>query len=267
MTHQRRSARLTLLVLLVACIAAIAADQARSARGVAQAARAQLPAVSHFKCYRPSTTLRPQTTPRVTLRDRFDQKPEKVSVVALYRFCNPVTKTYRDRTTKAVNPALHLALYTIRTKPTTGHRIVVRNQLTKEQALSIGPPKWMAVPTSVRAKIPPNPKLLSHFKCYPVTTKVVLPRVIVDLTDSYFKHVEKGVVVGAARIFCNPALKVHAGHRYPVVNATTRLVCYQIALSKFRHGTPIFNQFNRRKLTVTGADLLCVPSLLLKHSP
>ena len=222
------------------------------------------PKLDHFKCYlpRPTPVTVPQIGGPVSLQDQFDgSRFESVAVRQLVRFCNPVAKRHLGRVTPVTNPRLHLAIYSIETKPTAAHAIVIGNQFGSAQSMRIGPPRWLAVPTSINSNTQPDTRLLSHFKCYPVLN------IVVDLFDASFQHVERNVAIGAPFMFCNAALKVHNKTKYPAVNPKQHLVCYQFAFNPFSHSLAILNQFNRTKFSVIGADLLCVPSTLLRHTP
>jgi len=229
-----------------------------------------LPAtLDHFKCYVPGSSIL-ASGGTTSLLDEFDTNfhngtPESVTVGKLYRFCNPVVKTYKGQVTPVTHPGLHLAFYAIQTTTQGTYHLKVKNQFGK-QKLQIGPPEWLGVPTSVSPLPPPPPgTLLSHFKCYPVTN------VTVDLTDPFFNppHMEQGVVIGSPVVFCNAAKKVHAVNgavvTYPAVNPSQHLLCYQFAFNAFTFQLKFNNQYNNDAgFTATGGDILCVPSTLTK---
>jgi len=218
--------------------------------------------LDHFQCYVPKQ-VPVQVAGAVVLQDQFDGKKfEDVKVTKLYRFCNPVRKVFKGKVTPILNPKLDLAFYSIVTKPTGNHTLLISNQFGQQQ-LVVRPPRWLAVPTAKNSQIQPDTKLLSHFKCYPVTTGKPV-NVVVNLTDQW--HTEPKVKVGLPVIFCNPTLKIHAGKKYPIVNTAAHLVCYRLAAKPFGKSALIRNQFSTTDLAVTGADLLCVPSRKLKVS-
>jgi uncharacterized repeat protein (TIGR01451 family) len=225
------------------------------------------PTLDHFKCYvahNPGgTPILPQFGGSVSLKDEFDGTSyASVGVGALVHFCNPVQKTYLSTVTPVANPALHLAIYTITTTTVGTHSIVISNQFGSSQSMQVGPPSWLAVPTTMNSNSPPNPAALGHFKCYPVNN------ISVDLFDPSFNHAEPGVVIaGAPFMFCNAAEKIHVfggtSTTYPAVNPSQHLLCYTFAFSPFTTSVKIRNQFNNTGLTVTGADLLCLPTTLI----
>jgi len=229
-------------------------------------AACQGPALDHFKCYVPgnpgATPIVPQFGGAVSLQDEFDGTSfESVAVGALFRFCNPVAKTYLGVVTPVTNPDVHLSIYAITTTTTGTHTIVASNQFGSAQSMQVGPPSWLAVPTAMNSNNPPNPAALGHFKCYPVK------QIKVDLYDPAFNHTEPGVAIGAPFMFCNPAEKIHVvagtSTTYPVVSPTRHLLCYSFAFSPFATSLKILNQFNATGLGVTGADLLCLPTTLI----
>ncbi len=221
--------------------------------------------IDHFKCYvsKKPIVVHPAVS-SIQLQDQFDgSRFEKAKVVHLYRFCNPVQKQHGHTVTPILHKQLHLAIYSITAHPTVNHKVVLRNQFGT-QTISVGSPSWLAVPTSKNSHAQPDPTALNHFKCYPVLHSKPV-NVIVTLTDQW--HVEPKVKVGRPLIFCNPTLKVHGHKTFPLVNTVAHLACYQLAAKPFTKSAHILNQFTNATLTVTGADLLCVPSVKLAYSP
>lgn len=221
------------------------------------------PPLDHFKCYlgKELTATKPQA---VLLRDQFATGAKKVVVKSFYRYCNPVKKLIGDKLTPVRYPDLHLTFYWITNAPAGGHRIQFSNQFGRQKVV-VGPAKWLAVPTSEKSALLPSPKLLNHFECYPVRKGTPLG-MKATLIDQW--HTERSVEVQEPLMFCNPAEKVHAKKKYPIVNAAAHLVCYRLGgVGPFEQRAMILNQFNKTALTVTGADRLCVPSRKLKAVP
>ncbi len=217
----------------------------------------QPPTLDHFKCYVPKQSILAKVSGSVQLQDEFDgSKYEQVKVTKLFRFCNPVEKVFKGRLTPIRNPLLHLAFYSISAQPKTNRVIVATNQFGRQKVL-VGPPHWLGVPTSKNSKTPPDTTRLNHFKCYPVLGGRPI-NVIVNLKDQW--HVERQVRVVQPVIFCNPAVKLHAKKKYPIVNKVAHLLCYKVSAKPFSKSASILNQFNQTNLTVVGADILCVPS-------
>jgi DNA-binding beta-propeller fold protein YncE len=221
------------------------------------------PSLDHFQCYLPRKTTA-HLLGVASLQDQFDGKKfEQVEVTELSRFCNPVRKVFSGKVTPIAHDKLHLAIYSIATKPTGNHSLLISNQFGQQKIL-VGPPRWLAVPTSKNSTTPPDTKLLSHFKCYPVV-KGKSVNVAVDLTDQWSS--DKGVRVGLQAIFCNPARKIHAGKKYPIVNTAAHLLCYRLGAKPIPKSAFILNQFGQADIAVVGADLLCVPSRILGAPP
>jgi hypothetical protein len=221
--------------------------------------------LDHFKCYVPKKPIVVHPTgSSIQLQDQFDgAKFEKAKVVQLYRFCNPVQKQHGHTVTPILHKQLHLAIYSISAHPTVNHTVLLRNQFGT-QKITVGSPHWLGVPTSKNSHAQPDPTLLNHFKCYPVLHSKPV-NIIVTLTDQW--HTEPKVKVGKPFMFCNPALKVHAGKKFPLVNTVAHLVSYQLTAKPFSKSAYMLNQFNATPFSVTGADLLCVPSVKLAYAP
>jgi hypothetical protein len=231
------------------------------------ASPAKFPPVDHFKCYIPDHP--PSGRPGGVLytQDQFDTKLTPAKVGLLFRFCNPVDKVFGDQETPIRQPNMHLTFYAIFQSPAgVAHDLLIANQLGKEKSMRIGPARWLAVPTSKNSGSMPSPKLLNHFKCYPVVKGTSLDAGVV-LRDQWTSG--KGVVLRPV-IFCNPAVKVVKAatpRRYPIIDKLTHLTCYLLKAETFGTGFALLNQFNRTKLKVIRPDLLCVPSQKLKHNP
>lgn len=76
----------------------------------------------HYACY----TAKLPVSLDMTLVDQFGSF--KFHADTLSRLCNPVNKTYRDKTTKVKNPDLHYVCYTGKAKPVVTHTVEVTNQ-------------------------------------------------------------------------------------------------------------------------------------------
>jgi hypothetical protein len=85
--------------------------------------------LDHFRCY----GVQPRFVSRdVGLRDQFGLSGSQVKVLAT--LCNPVRKTFGDKTAKIKRPEAHLACYTIQDKPLFKPRdVLVRNQFGDQQ--------------------------------------------------------------------------------------------------------------------------------------
>jgi hypothetical protein len=222
--------------------------------------------VDHFECY--TLDHPPRPTPRlVYTQDQFDHALVPTKIGLLYRFCNPVQKVFGKRTTKIRNTAMHLTLYTIQVGVTPARTIVVSNQFGSGQTLTIGRASWIALPSSKNVETPPPARVLSHFKCYPVTAAQQRAEIPVTLEDQW-QRVPGGVI--RARIFCNPSLKYVRGppaRRDVIVDRATHLVCYGLKAGFVSRSLVATNQFGSVQLTVVRPDLLCVPSKKLSVNP
>lgn len=232
----------------------------------ATTAPAKFPPVDHFQCYIPADPPKPVTGGPVYTQDQFDQKPVPTKVALLYRFCNPVAKTFRGQTTPIRNPRMHLTLYSIAEDTATVKRtLVVSNQLGT-QKMVIGPARWLAVPSSKDSDAMPSPKLLNHFVCYQVLTTKSF-QLDVRLKDQWLSH---GGELLKAALFCAPALKYVKSkpvRKFPIVDPQTHLTCYLVKTGGSARSLKLLNQFNRAEFRVTRVDLLCMPSKKLRHVP
>ena len=228
--------------------------------------QAKFPPVDHFQCYMPADPPKPVTGGTVYTQGQFDQKLVPTAVGLLYRFCNPVAKTFNGLTTPIRNPRMHLTLYSIAEHTVTVTRtLVVSNQLGT-QKMVIGRARWLAVPSSKDSDAVPAPNLLNHFVCYEVL-KTRSFQLNVRLKDQWLSH---GAELLKAALFCVPALKYvksTPSRKFAIVDPQTHLTCYLMKTGGSPESLKLLNQFNRAEFRVTRADLLCMPSKKLRHSP
>jgi len=211
-------------------------------------ANAQIALLDHFMCY--TVTGTSVNTP-VQLQDQFDLITgiiEQATVTRPAFFCNPVRKTRNGQVTEIRNINNHLKWYKINTATVPSRKVVLANQFTTAQTLTVGQPQWLAVPTR-KDQLPP-PSNLDHFKCYSV--KGASLNQVVTLEDQF--ELDKNFVVLKPLRLCNPVRKQHGGIVTEITNPEAHLVCYDVA-----RPLQAVNQFGTENLLVRKMTL-CVPS-------
>jgi hypothetical protein len=211
-------------------------------------AGAQVALLDHFMCY---TITGPSVNAPVALQDQFDVLiglVEQATVTKPSFFCNPVRKIRGGVVTEIRNINNHLKWYKIDTPQVPTHKVLVTNQFTTGQTLTVGQPQWIAVPTQKDALPPPSN--LDHFKCY--TVKGGSINQVVTLEDQF--ESDKNFVVLKPLRLCNPVRKQHAGISVGITNPEAHLVCYDVA-----RPVRAINQFGTESLLVRKMTL-CVPS-------
>ena len=108
----------------------------------------------------------------------------------------------------------------------------------------------------------PFPTELDHFKCYRAFGKSVDRSV--DLRDQFRAETVK---VLQPLFFCNPTQKLHAGQVSPIRFPDAHLTCYRTTFTPFTAAVVARNQFGVQDLSLTGSELLCVPSLKRRVTP
>jgi hypothetical protein len=214
---------------------------------LASTAGAQVP-LDHFMCYPVSG---PNVNTPVQLEDQFDKMHgiiENVTVTRPNYFCNPTMKIFEGVVTNIVDRTAHLKWYRIVTTKVPEHKIVVRNQFGANQTLSVGQPRWLAVPTQKDTL--PRPEDLDHFKCYPAKGPSISKPVTLE---DQFERDKDFTVLRPVR-FCNPVVKRHGTVVVNIRHPEAHLVCYDVA-RQFR----ATNQFGVENLLVRKMDV-CVPS-------
>jgi hypothetical protein len=101
----------------------------------------------------------------------------------------------------------------------------------------------------------PSPDGENHFQCYLVEELEPFQDREVELRDHL---VDTTTAVVQTRLFCDPADKNHEG----IVDKDRHLACYELR-DEVTVGTNVLisNQFGRRKLSISPARSLCVPSV------
>jgi len=230
--------------------------------------------VDHFLCYTatsPRTSTAPGFTvpPGVRLINQFSQQGFVPGIGAVDLHCNPTQKTAANRVTRITNPNAHLLCWNLDTATVQTETVVVTNQFGQGE-LKASTPSQLCVPSWKSLQAPPKnnvvaPAGLSHFTCYAVayaaaTAPQFRPPSSVLVKDQ-FSAKPVAVRVGAPKLLCLPTTKIlPSGVSYPMLNATTHLLCF--AVSATPRKTPVFdqNQFGHGKVNVLKTSLLCLPS-------
>lgn len=222
------------------------------ASGSVALAQPNAPPVDHFKCYEVVGSVLAET---VILSDEFE--PNASTIVGWpFRFCNPVEKHFRGRTTPITNPNGHLKMYVITPAPILNRIVVASNQFGASQVLEVRRPVVLAVPTQKDA-LPP-PVNLDHFKCFEADgAPIANGRVrLADQFHSAVAHVLNPF------LFCNAVEKVHGAVTAPILHPRAHLLCYFITKTPLTKFVVAKNQFGVEVSSVSDADLLCVPSTM-----
>jgi len=230
--------------------------------------------VDHFLCYlatSPVSTVAPGFTvpPGVRFVNQFAATGFVPQIGAVDLHCNPVQKTVRTRVTRITNPQAHLLCWRISgTTRQPSATVIVTNQFGKGE-LKTAPPNQVCVPSWKSLNGPPNnpvvaPPDLSHFTCYPVTyvpgAARFKPPASVLLKDQFAAR-PVAVTVGPPVLLCLPTTKIlPTGLSYPILNATTHLLCFGVSTTPTK--TPVYdqNQFGTGQVKILRSHLLCVPS-------
>ncbi|MCG3139606.1 MAG: hypothetical protein HDKAJFGB_00500 [Anaerolineae bacterium] len=208
--------------------------------------------LNHFLCYQITNSTPVSETVRT--QDQFDVRPKRTRVGQSVRFCNPVQKTKETVVTPIKFPNDHLIAYRIgQHDPNKSLNVEVKNQFGIQQLKVYKPAEVLMTPTR---KLPhPKPQNTDHFKCYYVEGLSL--GIAVTLEDQF----QKGdTVVATPFALCNPTRKYHKDKWTEVLHPKAHLVCYQIQPLPFTATRDTANQFRKETITVTLADLLCVPS-------
>jgi len=127
-------------------------------------------------------------------------------------------------------------------------------------ALHAGGPPDQTSPAALAAVPAANPlDSVDHFKCYQATNPAPLGGGVpsqVGLTDEFLQQANR---IGKIVRVCNPVIKIHGDTTYPVHHPTLHLVCFAIRAQVPRL-VEVRNQFGLRRLDVTQANRLCLPS-------
>ena len=101
---------------------------------------------------------------------------------------------------------------------------------------------------------------VDHFKCYKAVEPTVPPApgipAAVRLSDQFGNA---NLQVGRVVRLCNPVRKLHDGRVFEIRHPDLHLVCYAIQQNVPRQ-VQVRNQFGQRRLNVTRANRLCLPS-------
>jgi hypothetical protein len=108
-----------------------------------------------------------------------------------------------------------------------------------------------------QAKPPP----VGHFLCYTATAKGFQPPSSVTLFNQ-FNNNGFQVIVGPARLHCNPAEKIVGKTTYPIVNPNAHLLCFAIKATSTQptYTVAVTNQFGTAQLTTGQPGNLCLPT-------
>jgi len=100
----------------------------------------------------------------------------------------------------------------------------------------------------------------NHYLCYTATakkgfkipkgTELVPVTSTAAITPKY----------GAAKLHCNPVLKIVPGAQYPIVDQTWHYLCFKITASQASMTLTMDNQFGTAQLVTKDPNIFCVPS-------
>lgn len=203
------------------------------------------PALDHYTLYDAEG---PDGPPRVTLEDRFQTEVLNLNPVVF--FMSPT-----DANGGGISdPLTHLTCYGISTSM-FGISLDVETPFGP-QALRIGRPVALCVPTETDASPEPMSPLRDHYKCYEASGPP-LEGVVMRLSDRFQDRSE--VRVSDPLLLCNPVDKNAEG----IVNSEKHLTCYATEPSGDSVGLlSIRNQFHEDEdlVFVFPPSALCVPS-------
>jgi len=204
----------------------------------------------------------------VRLIDQFSPQGFVPGIGAVDLHCNPAQKTVANQVTPITNPNAHLLCWNLDTATLGTETVIVTNQFGQGE-LRASTPSQLCAPSWKSLKAPPTNKVvappgLSHFTCYSVAyvagAAVFKPPTSVLVKDQ-FSAKPVAVRVGAPKLLCLPTTKIlPSGARFPMLNASTHLLCF--AVSATPRKTPVYdqNQFGRGKVNIIRTSLLCLPS-------
>jgi hypothetical protein len=279
---QRASAWKLGLFVLSGCCVVVATVAGVSSTVTARAAGNTIPVVDHQLCYftYTPTSAKFNVPPvgGVKLVDQFN--PNGFTPAPLFSkaewHCNPVRKTVQTRSGpkvyKVTNPAAHLACLPVVAATQGSREVQVQNQFGKA-VLFTGQPRDLCVPSwtglsGAPNKTPNTPPNLNHFTCYSVTVhQGAYQPPLVLLTDAFTSTTTRNSYVPVnpqPDFLCVAAKKIVGKKVYPIINASTQLLCFPVP--KRHRPTAVWdeNQFGTAKVTLAGEILvdLCVPSTM-----
>jgi hypothetical protein len=236
--------------------------------------REQEDVLDHFLCY----TIEGSVKQDVKLNDQFPIESKPIKVVKRLYLCNPVEKTYRDRTVERKHLASHLVCYEI-PQDKFERAVTVANQILPEGGpLSVDHARYLCLPSGKSKgepskkepkkkeyKKPKIPTDLSHFKCYgpKITGKEGPPQLGMHLHDQFVNEDFK--LATDQPDLCNPVDKTllkdgEEKKTFKQLHPDAHLVCYLLAPKPHAEDVRIKNQFEDTIVRTSYATRLCVPS-------
>lgn len=209
--------------------------------------------LDYFKIYDVSNHLAGY---RVALQGQFDKFADKVELMALSMFANPVSKNGE----RLYDRHAHLTYYSLHQQVIEPTRAVVfENQFGKQKIL-IGHAHKLMVPAEKYGRGSEFPKELDHYKVYAVLKgRHVEQRV--KLKDQFGSQ---EVEVADPFAFAVPVKKIHHGETFGIHNERAHLVIYRMTPGSVDQTKLVRDQFGRRYLRILRSVLLGTPSLKLE---
>ncbi len=243
-------------------VAAVIASGAVAAATAAPAAAP--PPVDHQLCYNASGSGF-KIPSGVVLKNQFSPNGFTPVIGSMVIHCNPVQKTANGTVYPITNPNAHLACFTITASTQPTPTVVVTNQFGSATLIPSQPnllclPSWKSL-TGPPNMTPNQPPGLNHFTCYPV--KVASgsynpPPVL--LQDEFASSPVSAKVNPVPTELCLPTEKIVGGVDYPIINATTHLLCFPVSQTPFKPQVWDQNQFGTATVTISQTNTLCLPS-------
>jgi hypothetical protein len=252
------------VVLAVVLVAAAASGAVAGVAAASPTRAAAAPPVDHQLCYKASAGGF-QIPGGVVLKNQFSPNGFTPTITSLVIHCNPVQKTANGVVYPITNPNAHLACFTITAPNQPTPLVQVANQfgtatLQPSQPNLLCLPSWKSL-TGPPMMTPNQPPGLNHFTCYPVhlvSGGYAPPPVM--LQDEFAPAPVPATVNPVPAELCLPTEKIVGGVDYPIINATTHLLCFPVSQTPIKNPVWDQNQFGTSAVTIGSTNWLCLPS-------
>lgn len=262
-----RSLRPTWFIAVVAAVA-VATIASTAIVGIATASQSRLaapPPVDHQLCYTASAAGF-KIPPGVVLKNQFSPNGFTPTISSLAIHCNPVQKTLPSgQVFPITNPNAHLACFTITAPTQPTPTVMVTNQFGSATLVPSQPnllclPSWKSL-TGPPNMTPNQPPGLNHFTCYPVrlSSGSYAPPPV-KLQDEFASAPVSASVNPVPSELCLPTEKIVGGVDFPIINATTHLLCFPVSPTPIKPQVWDQNQFGTSPVTIGRTNWLCLPS-------
>jgi hypothetical protein len=218
--------------------------------------------LDHFKFWRVKPS---QYTEKLRLFGQADKDWWDASLTIAEIIANPVRKKH-DGVVIGTQYPLHYVGYRFEAKPQPPRKVVLSNQITKDQQETwiITDPMWLLTPAGKQIDGRPEPQKGDHFVCYKVHAPKPFP-VNIELQDQFDVKFQKWEKVAELTpdYFCIPVQKRRDGKPpEELIDPETHLAVYFFKPDVLT--TPLtantIDQFSRHKLEVVQSGWLAVPS-------